>query len=205
MLRWSRPREQGKIETATATSSSRRWSGEVNYDDFRPISLLQRRKHIRCVANDDAGRGGNGAARTTNEHEAMVAVEIMVRRRIDDGALLHTNAFTADRQLYSITRNERVCPYMQCQKKCKLKSVISIHRYFIPPDAMVHNSMDITFRRLRVSQNPSQRAPPHPTCIAPQKFHRQRAHGDRKVAIHKLGQIRTRYTNWFSTCKKKQY
>jgi hypothetical protein len=33
-------------------------------------------------------------------------------------------------------------------KKCKLKGVISIHTYFIPLDAMVHNSMDIVFRRL---------------------------------------------------------
>ena len=48
--------------------------------------------------------------RLPNEHEAMVAMEIMVRRQIDDGALLRTNAVTADRQLYFIKRNEGVCP-----------------------------------------------------------------------------------------------
>ena len=109
-------------KTATATSSSRRWSGdgEVDYDDFRPRSLLQRRCYIRRVANDDAGRGGNGAARTTtipNEHEAMVAMEIMVRRQIDDGALLHTNAVTADRQ-YNLARELNASV-----RKCSVKKV----------------------------------------------------------------------------------
>ena len=33
-------------------------------------------------------------------------------------------------------------------KKCKLKGVISIHRYFEPPDAMVCNSMGNEYRRL---------------------------------------------------------
>ncbi len=56
------------------------WSGEVDYDDFRPRSLIQRRRHIRCVATDDVGRGGTGAARTSNEYEATAAMDIMVRR-----------------------------------------------------------------------------------------------------------------------------
>ena len=77
-------------------------------------------KYIRRVANDDAGRGGNGAARTTtipNEHEAMVAMEIMVRRQIDDGALLHTNAVTADRQ-YNLARELNASV-----RKCSVKKV----------------------------------------------------------------------------------
>ena len=63
-------------------------SGEVDYDDSRSRSLHQRRCHIRRVAYDDAGRGGNGSAMTSNEYEATAAMDIMVRQ-IDDGALLH--------------------------------------------------------------------------------------------------------------------
>ena len=84
-------------KTATATSSSRRWSCEVDYDDSRSISLHQRRCHIRRVAYDDAGRGGNGSAMTSNEYEATAAMDIMVRRAAAD-ALLNRIAVTADRQ-----------------------------------------------------------------------------------------------------------
>ena len=61
--------------------SSRRWSGEVDYDDYRSRSLHQRRCHIRRVAYDHAGRGENCAARTSNEYEATAAMDNMVRRR----------------------------------------------------------------------------------------------------------------------------
>ena len=69
---------------ATATSSSRRWSCEIDYDDSRSRSLHQRWCHIRCAANDDAGRGGNGSATTSNEYEATAAMDIMVRRAAAD-------------------------------------------------------------------------------------------------------------------------
>ena len=98
-LRWSRPLKSGREETATASSSSRRRSGEVDYDDSRSRSLHSRRCHIRRVAYVDAGRGGNGAARRSNENEATAAMDIMVRR-IDDGALLHESAVTVVRRLH---------------------------------------------------------------------------------------------------------
>ena len=74
----------------------------VDYDDFRPISLLQRRCHIRRVAIDD-GRGGNGAERTSNEHEARYCGDGYHGAAGGgggglNGALLQEKAITADRQ-----------------------------------------------------------------------------------------------------------
>ena len=81
------------------TSSSRQWSGEVDYNDFWPILLIQRRCHIRCVANEMLKRGGNGAKRTSNEYEASYCSDgYHGVAAIDDGALLHQSTVTADRQ-----------------------------------------------------------------------------------------------------------
>ena len=87
----------GKGRDGDGDVSSRRWSGEVDYDDYRSRSLHQRRCHIRRVACDDAGRGGNGSATTSNEYEATAVMDIMVRRAAAD-ALLNRIAVTADRQ-----------------------------------------------------------------------------------------------------------
>ena len=74
----------GKGRDGDGNISSRRWSGEVDYDDYRSRSLHQRRWHIRRVAYDGAGRGENCAARTSNEYEATAATDIMVRRAAAD-------------------------------------------------------------------------------------------------------------------------
>jgi hypothetical protein len=74
----------GKGRDGDGDVSSRRWSGEVEYDDYRSRSLHQRRCHIRRVAYDHAGRGENCAARTSNEYEATAAMDNMVRRAAAD-------------------------------------------------------------------------------------------------------------------------
>ena len=69
-------KDRAWLEMATATSSSQRWSGEVDYDDFRPIALLQRRCHIGRVTNDDAG----GMAEMVLQGQVTsTAMDIMVR------------------------------------------------------------------------------------------------------------------------------
>jgi hypothetical protein len=128
--------------------------------------------------------------RVTSTKLSTAAMDIMVRRAaaIDNGALLQRESDNGGQIILIYEENLLRLSVSNCsvKKKCKLKSVISIHTYFVPLDAMACNSMGNIFYRLPLYR-----------IVAREPLHTPQASQLETItaSVHTVI-AKSRYTNW---------